>query len=101
MGLLFTARLWKKDFGRDGINVLEIPLTKLCARIYEPRQRLLFKNLGYVGLMASILEMDKRSMFPLLRTIQGKRKTYEPNVKALNIGLTAEENFKDFGNKSK
>ena len=90
---------WKRDLGRDDINIIEIPLTKLCVQEFSnPKQRLLFKNLGYVGLLASILEMDKEIYIVLIEEqFKGKEKLIEPNVKALNIGYKyAEDNFKEF-----
>jgi len=98
-GYLIYDSSWKRDFGRDDINIIEIPLTKLCVQEFSnPKQRLLFKNLGYVGLLASILEMDKEIYIVLIEEqFKGKEKLIEPNVKALNIGYKyAEDNFKDF-----
>ena len=98
-GYLIYDSSWARDFGRDDINILEIPLTKLCVQEFSnPKQRLLFKNLGYVGLLASILEMDKEIYVALIEEqFKGKEKLIEPNVKALNIGYKyAEDNFKDF-----
>ena len=98
-GYLIYDSAWARDFGRDDINILEIPLTKLCVQEFSnPKQRLLFKNLGYVGLLASILEMDKEIYVSLIEEqFKGKEKLIEPNVKALNIGYKyAEDNFKDF-----
>ena len=98
-GYLIYDSSWKRDFGRDDINIIEIPLTKLCVQEFSnPKQRLLFKNLGYVGLLASILEMDKEIYIALIEEqFKGKEKLIEPNVKALNIGYKyAEDNFKDF-----
>ncbi len=97
-GYLIYDSSWKRDFGRDDINILEIPLTKLCVQEFtNPKQRLLFKNLGYVGLLASILEMDKDIYISLIEEqFKGKEKLIEPNIKALEIGHKyAEENFKD------
>ena len=97
-GYLIYDSSWKRDFGRDDINILEIPLTKLCVQEFtNPKQRLLFKNLGYVGLLASILEMDKDIYISLIEEqFKGKEKLIEPNIKALEIGYKyAEENFKD------
>ena len=97
-GYLIYDSSWKREFGRDDINILEIPLTKLCVQEFSnPKQRLLFKNLGYVGLLASILEMDKEIYISLIEEqFRGKEKLIEPNVKALEIGFKyAEENFKD------
>ena len=98
-GYLIYDSSWKRDFGRDDINIIEIPLTKLCVQEFSnPKQRLLFKNLGYVGLLASILEMDKEIYIALIEEqFKGKEKLIEPNIKALNIGYKyAEDNFKDF-----
>ena len=98
-GYLIYDSSWARDFGRDDINILEIPLTKLCVQEFSnPKQRLLFKNLGYVGLLASILEMDKEIYVSLIEEqFKGKEKLIAPNVKALNIGYKyAEDNFKDF-----
>jgi len=89
---------WKRDFGRDDINVLGVPLTELCVSEFSnPKQRLLFKNLGYVGVLCSILEMDKDIYISLINEqFKGKEKLIEPNVKALEIGYSyAENNFKD------
>ena len=97
-GYLIYDSSWKRDFGRDDINIIEIPLTKLCVQEFtNPKQRLLFKNLGYVGLLASILEMDKDIYISLIEEqFKGKEKLIEPNIKALEIGHKyAEENFKD------
>ncbi len=97
-GYLIYDSSWKREFGRDDINILEIPLTKLCVQEFtNPKQRLLFKNLGYVGLLASILEMDKDIYISLIEEqFKGKEKLIEPNIKALEIGHKyAEENFKD------
>jgi|TARA_B110000438_G_scaffold298598_1_gene347139 2-oxoglutarate/2-oxoacid ferredoxin oxidoreductase subunit alpha len=97
-GYLIYDSSWKRDFGRSDINILDIPLTKLCVEEFSnPKQRLLFKNLGYVGVLASILEMDKSIYETLIEEqFKGKEKLIEPNVKALGIGYKyAEENFKD------
>ena len=45
-GYLLYDSSWKRDFGRTDINVIEIPLTKLCVEEFSnPKQRLLFKIL--------------------------------------------------------
>ncbi len=97
-GYLIYDSSWKRDFGRKDINVLGIPLTQLCVNEFSnPKQRLLFKNLGYVGVLASILGMDKEIYISLINEqFKGKEKLIEPNIKALEIGYSyAEENFKD------
>ena len=92
-GYLIYDSSWKRDFGREDINVLGIPLTELCVNEFSnPKQRLLFKNLGYVGVLASILEMDKDIYITLINEqFIGKEKLIEPNVKALEIGYSYAE----------
>ena len=42
-GYLIYDSSWKREFGRDDINVLEIPLNKaLCSRIYESKTKATF-----------------------------------------------------------
>ena len=97
-GYLIYDSSWKRDFGRKDINVLGIPLTELCVNEFSnPKQRLLFKNLGYVGVLASIFGMDKDIYIDLINEqFKGKEKLIEPNVKALGIGYSyAEKNFKN------
>ena len=89
---------WKKDFGRTDINVIGIPLTKLCIEEFSsPKQRLLFKNVAYIGALSSILDI-KIDVFEGLisEQFQSKEKLIEPNVRALRMGFTyAKQNFKD------
>ena len=49
-GYLLYDSSWKRDFGRDDINVIGIPLTDICVENFSnPKLRLLFKNIVYVG----------------------------------------------------
>ncbi len=44
---------------RDDIHYIGIPFTEICLREYtDARQRLLFKNVIYVGALAALLDMD-------------------------------------------
>ena len=44
---------------RDDINVIGAPLTAICNRAYnDPRQRQLFKNIIYLGVLSALLDMD-------------------------------------------
>ena len=48
-GYLLYDSSWKRNFGRDDINVLDIPLTELCVSEFSnPQLRLLFKNILYI-----------------------------------------------------
>jgi len=44
---------------RDDINIVGVPLTAICNERYsDPRQRQLFKNIIYVGVLAELLGID-------------------------------------------
>tara|TARA_Y100001970_G_scaffold19338_1_gene21732 strand:+ start:28309 stop:30126 length:1818 start_codon:yes stop_codon:yes gene_type:complete len=95
-GYLIYDSSWKRDFGREDINVVEIPLTELCVKEFaNPKQRLLFKNLVYVGALCSFLKIEKEIYQNLIKEqFAGKEKLIEPNIKALEIGYKyAEENL--------
>lgn len=97
-GYLLYDSSWKRDFGRNDINVIEIPLTKLCVEEFSnPKQRLLFKNIVYVGALSYLLNMDKEIYEILIKEqFKGKEKLIDPNVKALNLGYDyARENLKE------
>ena len=52
-GYLLYDSSWKREFNRSDINIIEIPLTSLCVEEFSnPKQRLLFKNLVYVGALS-------------------------------------------------
>jgi 2-oxoglutarate ferredoxin oxidoreductase subunit alpha len=76
-------RLLRKD-----INYIPLPLTDICLREYsDPRQRQLFKNVLYVGALASLLDMD----FSVLKNLvsdqfKSKQKLVAPNIHALELG---------------
>ena len=95
-GYLLYDSSWKRNFGRDDINVLEIPLTELCVREFSnPKLRLLFKNIVYVGALAYLLGMGTDVYVDLISAkFKGKEKLIIPNVKALEMGYNyAKENL--------
>ncbi len=97
-GYLLYDSSWKRDFKRTDINVIEIPLTKLCVEEFSnSKQRLLFKNIVYVGALSYLLNMDKEIYEILIKEqFKGKEKLIDPNVKALNLGYDyARENLKE------
>ena len=73
---------------RDDITVIGVPLTAICNREYtDPRQRQLFKNIIYVGVLTALLDMDVKVVEQLIgEQYKGKDKLIEPNIKALHIG---------------
>ena len=87
-GYLLYDSSWKRNFGRDDINVLDIPLTELCVSEFSnPKLRLLFKNIVYVGALAYLLGMGIDVYVDLISAkFKGKEKLIIPNVKALEMG---------------
>ena len=97
-GYLLYDSSWKRDFGRTDINVIAIPLTQLCIKEFsDSKHRFLFKNIVYVGALASLLGIDKNIYEVLIgEQFKGKEKLIEPNVKALRLGFNyAEKNLRD------
>ena len=100
-GYVLYDSSWKRNFNRDDINVIELPITSLCiAEFTNPKQRQLFKNLVYVGALAFMLDIPKSIYVKLIKEqFKGKEKLIDPNVKALNIGFNyARKHFKDICN---
>ena len=73
---------------RHDITVIGVPLTAICNREYtDPRQRQLFKNIIYIGVLTALLDMDVKVVEQLIgEQYKGKDKLIEPNIKALHIG---------------
>ncbi len=89
-GYLFydsTKPLPKAKF-RDDIHVIGMPLMEICNAAYsDPRQRQLFKNIIYVGALATLLDIDLAKVEGLIaEQYKGKEKLLEPNIKALHMG---------------
>ncbi len=97
-GYLFydSTRPLPKSRFREDIHVIGVPLTEICNREYsDPRQRQLFKNIIYVGVLAALLDMDVAEIEKLIgEQFKGKDKLIAPNVQALHMGLEyARENL--------
>ena len=73
---------------RPDISVIGVPLTEICNREYsDPRQRQLFKNIIYVGVLAALFDMDTAAIEKLIgEQYKGKDKLIGPNVHALHLG---------------
>ena len=82
---------------RPDITVVGMPLTAICNERYkDPRQRQLFKNIIYVGALASLLGIEMGEVEKLIaEQFRGKDKLIPPNYEALHMGRDwAEENLK-------
>ena len=73
---------------RDDVTYLGVPLTEICLREYkDARQRQLFKNIIYVGVLAALLDIEFNILTDLVRDqFKGKEKLIAPNVHALELG---------------
>ena len=58
---------------RADINVIGVPLTDISNNAYtDPRQRQLFKNIIYVGVLSVLLDMDASVFEVVCRAVQGQ-----------------------------
>ena len=73
---------------RDDINVIGAPLTEICNRTYDDaRQRQLFKNIIYLGVLSALLDMDVPAIEKLIgEQFRGKDALIKPNLHALHLG---------------
>ena len=73
---------------RNDITVIGAPLTAICNERYsDPRQRQLFKNIVYLGVLSWLLEIEPGVIETLIaEQFKGKDKLIAPNVEALHMG---------------
>ena len=79
------------ELRRNDINYLDVPLTEMVTREFaNPRQRLLFKNIAYVGVLSALLDIEPAVVEQLLcEQFRGKEKLIPPNMKAFEMGRAA------------
>ena len=83
-----STRPLPADSLRQDVRVTPVPLTDIANSAYEdPRQRQLFKNIIYVGVLSVLLDMDA-SVFEHLFAEQykGKERLLDANLQALRLG---------------
>ncbi len=83
-------------YERTDITHLGIPMTELCnAQYSDARQRQLFKNIVYIGALATLLDIEFAVFEGLVADqFKGKEKLIEPNITALNLGVDyVKQNF--------
>jgi 2-oxoglutarate/2-oxoacid ferredoxin oxidoreductase subunit alpha len=73
---------------REDINIIGAPLTAICNRTYDDmRQRQLFKNIIYLGVLSALLDMDVPALEQLIaEQFRGKDALIQPNLHALHLG---------------
>ncbi len=85
---------------RADITVIGAPLTELIAAEFaNPRERQLFKNICYVGVLAHLLGFETEVVKQLLtEEFKGKDKLIAPNFRAFDVGRAyAEANLPPIG----
>jgi 2-oxoglutarate ferredoxin oxidoreductase subunit alpha len=98
-GYLIYDSTWPrhKQLVREDITILGVPLAKMCnERFTRARDRVLMKNVAYVGVLAALLEIDMDVVRQLLReSFATKQHLLDANQQAFDIGFNyARENFR-------
>jgi 2-oxoglutarate/2-oxoacid ferredoxin oxidoreductase subunit alpha len=85
-----------RQWGREDIEVLAIPMAQMCAKHWtDLRQRQLFKNMIYVGALTALLDMDMDVLKGVVADqLRGKEKLIGANLMAVQLGRDyAREHF--------
>jgi 2-oxoglutarate/2-oxoacid ferredoxin oxidoreductase subunit alpha len=97
-GWLVYDSTWPRSklLDREDVTVLGIPLSKMCNEQFDgARARILMKNIGYVGAVAALLDIDLDIITELLsETFASKPQLIDSNIDAIRLGYDyAAENF--------
>ncbi len=89
-GFLLYDSTWPRSavLARDDITILGAPLARLCNENFVGvRNRILMKNVVYLGLLAALLEIDVEVIRQLLTESFAKKPVLvEANMKAVQLG---------------
>jgi 2-oxoglutarate ferredoxin oxidoreductase subunit alpha len=91
-----STKFLRKEFVRDDITYIGVPMMEICLREYsDPRQRQLFKNIIYIGALATLLDVDLAVMKQVVaEELKKKPKLIPANYHALELGVQyVKENF--------
>jgi 2-oxoglutarate ferredoxin oxidoreductase subunit alpha len=97
-GYLIYDSTWprSRQLVRDDITVLGVPLAKMCNEQFKKaRERILMKNIAYVGVLAALLEIDLDVLRQLLsESFAAKPALLDSNQAAFDLGFNyAREHF--------
>ncbi len=97
-GWLIYDSTWPRSrlLNRENINVLGVPLSRMCNEHFNTaRERILMKNIAYVGVVAALLDIDLEVIRNLLsETFASKAHLVESNLEAIRLGYDyATEHF--------
>ncbi len=84
-----STKFLTKEFIRDDIHYLGIPMTEMCNTSFEdPRYRQLLKNMVYVGALSALLDIEHQVLKDIiLKEFKNKEKLIAPNEQALQMGI--------------
>jgi 2-oxoglutarate ferredoxin oxidoreductase subunit alpha len=97
-GWLIYDSTWPRSrlLSRDDITVLGVPLSRMCNEHFDgARERILMKNIAYVGVVAALLDIDLDIISGLLEeTFAKKKHLVKQNQDAIRLGYDyAREHF--------
>lgn len=93
-----SSKKLHSEFIREDVNYIGIPMIQLAMEHYPvPRQQQLFKNIIYVGAVASLIKLDIEVLKSVIaEQFERKPKLIPPNYKALQLGIDfINENYPD------
>ncbi len=78
----------KPGLRRPDVTFLGIPLARMCVERFErSRERILMKNVGYLGALAALLEVEVQVVETLLQEMFGRKKALlDSNFEAFQMG---------------
>ncbi len=85
---------------RDDVTTIGVPLTDIANQTWDDaRQRQLFKNIMYLGVLSVLLGIERDVVVALIgEQYKGKQALLEPNVHALDLGREhASQNLQPIG----
>jgi 2-oxoglutarate/2-oxoacid ferredoxin oxidoreductase subunit alpha len=89
-GFLLYDSTWPRSslLERHDITVLGVPLARLCNENFEgARNRILMKNIAYVGVVAALLDIDLEVIRTLVSEQYAKKpKLVDANMTAIDLG---------------
>jgi 2-oxoglutarate ferredoxin oxidoreductase subunit alpha len=89
-GYLLYDSSWPLDrkLLRDDITFLGVPLAQQCVQHFKgARERILMKNIAYLGAVAALLDVDRERLEALIRERYGRKKALiDSNLLALRLG---------------
>lgn len=83
-----SSKKLAEEFIRSDVSYIGVPLMDMVNTAYaDPRQRLLFKNIVYVGALAALFGIEFSELENLLgEQFKGKEKLIPMNIQALQLG---------------